>query len=246
MERLYAESNWNFGAKIPIGQVELEFWSIVGSNMDISDFYVPPPVYEVDPCLRLLESQMQAPCEIQPLIFCFMVHYQFEAIHPFTDGNGRVGRLLLSLMIYQLCGLSKPWLYLSAFFDKYKDEYTSLLFQVSTKGNWWAWLDFCLRGTIEQSKDSIRRFEALLQLKNEYMQLLDRKGGNIRLNRIIEHLFKSPVISAPYHADACSISYKTARQDIDRLIEVGILTESDINKRPRYFFALGIIDIIFD
>lgn len=76
--------------------------------------YISPPVYEVEPCLKGLEAQIQTLSKIQPLLFCFMVHYQFEAIHPFTDGNGHVGRLLLSLMIYQICGLSKPWLYLSA------------------------------------------------------------------------------------------------------------------------------------
>lgn len=209
--------------------------------------YVPPPVYEIEPCLRLLETQVQSPPEdIQPLIFCFMVHYQFEAIHPFTDGNGRVGRLLLSLMIYRLCGLSKPWLYLSAFFEKYKSEYTSSLFQISTEGNWFDWLSFCLRGTIEQSKDAIVRFEALLKLRRQYMRLLDERGGSIRLNRLIEHLFKSPVISVPYHGIMCDISYKTARQDIDKLIESGILTESENNTRPRFFFAPGIIELIFD
>ncbi|MFG6098692.1 Fic family protein [Leptothoe sp. ISB3NOV94-8A] len=208
--------------------------------------YIPPPVYEVDPCLKVLETQIQISPKIQPLLFCFMVHYQFEAIHPFTDGHGRVGRLLLSLMIYQLCGLSKPWLYLSAFFDKYKDEYTSLLFQVSSQGNWLAWLDFCLRGTIEQAKDSVIRFEALLKLRDEYMALLDEQGVSIRLNKVIEHLFKAPVISVPYHANMCDVAYNTARQDIDRLVQVGILTESENNKRPKYFFALGVIDIIFD
>jgi len=215
----------------------------IGSNQR----YVPPPVYEVEPCMRLLESQIQSPpAQIQSLIFCFMAHYQFEAIHPFTDGNGRVGRLLLSLMIYKLCKLSKPWLYLSAFFDRYKDEYTSLLFQVSSQGNWLEWLTFCLRGTIQQSKDAIVRFESLLDLKKDYLKVLDMKGGNIRLNRLIDHLFKSPVVSIPYYADICNISYKTSKQDIDRLIEVGILTESNQSKRPKYFFALEIIAVIFD
>lgn len=101
-----------------------------------------------------------------------MVHYQFEAIHPFFDGNGRVGRLLLSLMIYEQCNLSKPWLYLSAFFDKYKNEYIDLLFEISAKGNWKDWIAFCLRGTIEQSRDAIRRFDTLLKLRTQYMELL--------------------------------------------------------------------------
>ncbi|MEM7717141.1 MAG: Fic family protein, partial [Cyanobacteria bacterium P01_A01_bin.68] len=80
-----------------------------------------------------LEKFIHKENDIDPLIISFMVHYQFETIHPFLDGNGRVGRLLLSLMIYENCGLSKPWLYLSAFFDKYKDEYINLLFGVVQK-----------------------------------------------------------------------------------------------------------------
>lgn len=215
----------------------------IGSNKR----YVPPPVYEVEPCLRALETQIQSPPDsIQSLIFCFMVHYQFEAIHPFTDGNGRVGRLLLSLMIYRLCGLSKPWLYLSAFFDRYKEEYIQLLFRVSTQGDWRGWLSFCLRGTIAQSKDAIARFESLLALKKQYMQVLDERGGSIRLNRLIEHLFRTPIVSVPYHQEMCNISYKTAKQDIERLIQASILAQAESGTRPQYFFALDIIDVIFD
>lgn len=135
---------------------------------------------------------------------------------------------------------------MSAFFDRYKDEYTSLLFQVSSKGNWLEWIAFCLRGTIEQSKDAIARFESLLKLKKMYLQVLDTKGGNIRLNRLIDHLFKSPIVSIPYHAKMCNISYPTARQDVERLVEAGILTESAHKARPKYFFALRIIEVIFD
>lgn len=174
-----------------------------------------------------------------------MVHYQFEAIHPFLDGNGRVGRLLLSLMIYEQCKLSKPWLYLSAFFDKYKDEYINFLFEVSAKGNWKDWIAFCLRGTIEQSKDAVRRFDKLLTLRSQYMELLDQSRGNIRLNRLIEHLFESPAITIPQLATMCGISYPTARADLERLMNVNILIESDISERPKIYFASDILEIAY-
>lgn len=121
-----------------------------------------------------------------------------------------------------------------------------MLFQVSTKGNWLSWLSFCLRATIEQSKDALLRFESLLDLKRDYMSVLDERGGSIRLNKLVDHLFKTPVVSVPYHAKMCEISYKTARQDIDRLISSGILTESENSTRPKYFFASHIVEIIFD
>jgi Fic family protein len=208
--------------------------------------FVPPPPNEVMPCLDALEKFIHKDKTIDPLISSFMVHYQFEAIHPFLDGNGRVGRLLLALMIYEQCNLSKPWLYLSAFFDRYKDEYVDLLFQVSTKGNWKDWISFCLRGTIAQSKDAIRRFDKLLSLRNQYMELLRQTGGNIRLNRLIDHLFESPAITIPYLATMCEISYHTARTDIERLVNADILKEANTQTRPKVYFASEIVTIAYD
>ncbi|MGL5058477.1 MAG: Fic family protein [Microcoleus sp.] len=207
--------------------------------------FIPPPPNEVMACLDALEKAIHKEKNIDPLIFCFMAHYQFEAIHPFLDGNGRVGRLLLSLMIYDRFKLSEPWLYLSAFFDKYKDEYINLLFQVSSQGNWQDWIAFCLRGTIAQSKDAVRRFDELLKLRTQYMELLGQSGGNIRLNRVIDHLFESPAITIPQLAAMCTISYPTARTDIERLVSVGILIESDMVERPKIYFAPHILDIAF-
>jgi Fic family protein len=207
--------------------------------------FIPPPPNEVLSCLYDLETFIHKNKKIESLILCFMVHYQFETIHPFLDGNGRVGRLLLSLMIYQQCNLSQPWLYLSAFFDKYKDEYIDLLFQVSTKGRWETWIAFCLRGTIEQSKDALKRFDELLALRRQYMDLLNQAGGNIRLNRLMDHLFESPVITISQFAEMCGVQYNTARTDIERLVSSNILVESDIQARPKIYFASSILDIAY-
>jgi Fic family protein len=208
--------------------------------------FIPPPPHEVMPCLDAFEKAIHKANNIDPLIFCFMAHYQFEAIHPFLDGNGRVGRLLLSLMIYENCKLSRPWLYLSAFFDKYKEEYMTHLFHVSTHGNWQDWVKFCLRGTIEQSKDAVRRFDALLTLQTQYRERLVKSGGHIRLTQLIDHLFESPAITIPQLATMCSISYPTARADIERLTSIGILIESDMVERPKIYFASEILDIAFN
>lgn len=208
--------------------------------------FIPPPPNEIMSCLDNFEKAIHREKTIDSLIFSFMAHYQFETIHPFLDGNGRVGRLLLSLMIYNQCNLQKPWLYLSAFFDKYKDEYISLLFKVSTTGNWGDWIRFCLRGTVQQSKDSIKRFDELVKLRNQYQEGLKQSGGNVRLNQIIEHLFESPAINIPFLAKLCDVSYHTARSDIDRLVNVGILHQSNISKRPKIYFAPHILKIVFD
>ncbi len=207
--------------------------------------FIPPPHNEVWSCLDIFEKSIHKSTDINDLIFCFMTHYQFESIHPFLDGNGRVGRLLLSLMIYQRCSLHKPWLYLSAFFDKYKDEYINLLFQVSSKGNWNDWLKFCLRGTIEQSKDSMRRFDELLELRTQYMNALTQSNGNVRLNILVEYLFESQAVTIKQLSEMCKTSYPTAAKDIERLVTVGILAKSNISTRPKIYFAPHILDIIF-
>src|SRR5439155_23176186 len=94
---------------------------------------------------------------------------QIEAIHPFSDGNGRIGRVLLSMMIAHWCNHSLPWLYLSAFFERYKDEYVDNLFKVSAEGAWDKWIEFCLNGTIQQANDAIRRCDQLGKLKVEML-----------------------------------------------------------------------------
>jgi Fic family protein len=209
--------------------------------------FIPPPPHEVTPCLYDLESAIRQNKTINPLIFCFMAHYQFEAIHPFLDGNGRVGRLLLSLMIYQQCNLKHPWLYLSAFFEKYKDEYIDLLFNVSKNGDWSGWIKFCLRATIEQSSDSIRRFDKLLELRSQYIEQINVVGGSIRLNRLIDYLFEqSPAITVAQAIELCGSTDPTARADIERLINAGILVVSTITKRPKIFIAPAIFKTIFE
>ncbi|AFY69725.1 filamentation induced by cAMP protein Fic [Thalassoporum mexicanum PCC 7367] len=207
--------------------------------------FIPPPPNELMNCLYDLEKSANQGISIDPLIFCFMVHYQFETIHPFLDGNGRVGRLLMSLMIYEYCKLQQPWLYLSAYFDKYKDDYTNNLFKVSTTGDFHDWIVYCLKGTIEQSKDAILRSDRLVALREQYRELLSQTGVPFRLNAIIDQLFKSPVITIPKMAELSDVAYTTAKRDLERLIQAGIVIDSDIQSRSKIYFAPEIIEIVF-
>ena len=130
--------------------------------------FIPPPVKEVVDLMSGLERFLNdADSDINPLVRAYMAHYQFEAIHPFLDGNGRIGRVLLALSIYLWHGHARPWLYMSAFFDRYKDEYIDNLFRVSTHGDWERWIEYCLRGTIAQCDDTIRRCKQLQDLRSE-------------------------------------------------------------------------------
>jgi len=208
--------------------------------------FIPPPFQEALKCLNELEKYIHGTRDMDPLVFCFMVHYQFETIHPFLDGNGRVGRLLLSLMIYKWCKLTNPWLYLSAFFDRYKDEYIQNLFDVSTKGTWEKWITYCLRATINQAKDAVRRFDRLVNLKEKYQQSVTDHGGNIRLHRIIDKLFEVPIITIPQTKELLKVSYPTARNDIQKLISSDMLvTASEIDKLPKVFVAPEIMEAAY-
>ena len=114
--------------------------------------YVPPPIHYLNGCLDAFEKYLHAEHRFNSLVEAFMVHYQFEAIHPFGDGNGRVGRLLLALTIAEWCGLSNQWLYMSAYFERNKDLYNNLMLRVSTHGNWESWIEFCLKGVVEEAR----------------------------------------------------------------------------------------------
>ncbi len=206
--------------------------------------FVPPPPAHVQPCLEDLQRFLAAPTGVpDPLLVCYLVHYQFEAIHPFVDGNGRVGRLLLAVMTKHSCGLAKSWLYMSAFFDSHKDEYIDRLFRVSTQGDWNGWLEFCLRGTVEQANDTISRCEALLKLKTAFMDRLQGKGS-MRLARIVDGLFKSPMVRVADAQRALDVTYPTAKADFERLVEAGILKELE-GESVRTFYAPELLDIAF-
>ncbi|PXF59451.1 MAG: Fic family protein [Deltaproteobacteria bacterium] len=205
--------------------------------------FIPPPANYLPACLDAFEKRLnQEDLNYDPLVRCYMLHYQFEAIHPFIDGNGRVGRVLLSLMVYKWCDLTMPWLYMSAFFEQYKDEYIDNLFRVSSRGEWERWIEFCLRGTVAHAEDSVRRCDALRILKERYIQ---KAGGlSVRAHTIIDDLFTSPVLRIPDVAKKYSITYPTAKTDVQGLVKEDVLQEIE-DIRPRTFFSPDIFEIAY-
>ena len=201
-----------------------------------SDFrFVPPPPDYLGDCLDHFEKRLNEDDPgYDPLVRCYLLHYQFEAIHPFLDGNGRVGRALLALMIYQWCGLYMPWLYMSAFFERYKDEYIDNLFAVSARGAWHSWIEFCLRGTVLQARDSIIRCEELRRIRDRFHELSETAGP--RAHPLVEGLFRAPIVTIPDIAARYSISYPTAKSDIENLVDLKILVELS-DARPKTFYS---------
>lgn len=197
--------------------------------------FVPPPPQHLTMVLDAFEKYLHSDDNFDPLVRAFLVHYQFEAIHPFRDGNGRVGRLLLAIMIAEWCKLSSQWLYMSAFFEKRKKEYMDLMLSVSTQGAWESWMRFCLEGVVLQSLDTEQRCDKLLALHRDYHARL--KGGSVRLSKLVDRLFSSPVVTVNDYKTEFGVSYPTARADLKKLSSFGVLTEVEEMPVITYYSA---------
>jgi Fic family protein len=205
--------------------------------------YNPPPPEEVAACMGAFQAFLDNDkIPFDPLIRAFVAHYQFEAIHPFADGNGRIGRLMLSLYIYRWLDLSLPWLYLSEYFENHRREYIEKMFRISTDGEWLDWLVFCLRGTIEEADAAASRCKQLNALKRDYKRRIGHTSS--RMNSIIDRLFATPVVKVTDIQTAFKVSYPTARADVEKLKEAGCLAEMP-DVHPRTFLAAEIMRIAY-
>lgn len=164
-----------------------------GCVLNDADF-VPPPVNEMQETLDAFEKYLHSKNDDPPLVRLAFIHYQFEAIHPFLDGNGRIGRLLISLLLVNWNLLPLPLLYLSAFFEKYRNEYYELLMKVSENGAWHEWMIFFLRGVEEQAQDAIVRAKRLHDLQIEWKERLSKARASALVLRLADSLFVSPLI----------------------------------------------------
>jgi len=187
--------------------------------------YVPPPVDEMNQALSDLEKFIHTRTDVPDLARAAMIHYQFEAIHPFLDGNGRVGRLLMALLFSEWNILSQPLLNLSVYFERYRQEYYDYLLAVSQYGNWEAWLRFFLRGVSAQSKDSITRMERLGLIRSKYQPLVEAEKNSERMAAVVDFLFGRPIFNTKQLAEGLNMPFKTSRQYIEKLVQSGILRE---------------------
>ncbi len=203
--------------------------------------YTPPPPETIPELLCNFEKFCVAVHEDIPvLIQCALIHYQFEAIHPFGDGNGRIGRLLILLMLSKRGLLPKPLIYLSAFFDKHLAEYYHGLLNVSRKSRWGAWIKFFLQAFVDQSVEAIETIERLEGLRIKYRSILhDRKASGNAIT-LMEALFENPYVSIPMVGRRLNILYPTAKGTVTTLVSAGILVPTDIPHRSKIFVAAGI------
>ncbi|MBN2098567.1 MAG: Fic family protein [Dehalococcoidia bacterium] len=206
--------------------------------------FVPAPVPAMMECLDQLEKFVHAEPKLPPLVEAALVHYQFEAIHPFLDGNGRIGRLLVTLLLCQRNVLAKPLLYLSAFFEQHRQEYYELLFRVSSTGAWREWIVFFLKAVAEQSGDAVSRSRRLQELQRHYAQLAREEHLPPTAGRLVELILMKPVLSTKAAQEYLKVTYPGAQKAINALVEAGILTEITGRKRDRAYAAKEVLQIL--
>jgi Fic family protein len=206
--------------------------------------FVPPPVHEMKSALSKLEQFLHAPSSLPPLVKLALIHYQFEAIHPFLDGNGRIGRLLLTLLFCTEGLLPQPLLSLSAYFERDRATYYQGLLGVSTQGRWIEWITFFLQGVALQARDAIRRSAQLLDLQKEYRDRLLAARSTALSQQLMESLFSSPALTINQATQRLGATTRTAHLTIEKLIQQEILREVTGRTRYRIFVATGIIAIL--
>lgn len=203
--------------------------------------YVPPPVDEMNACLASWEHFLQDRGSFPELIQCALLHEQFEAIHPFLDGNGRIGRLLITLFLIERGRLAQPLLYLSTYIEAHRQEYYDLLQRVRTHGDWNSWLLYFLQGVEVTSRQAVRQAGALTGLRE---QLLIEIRSKPKAAALIDPLFSNPYMTVSRAAELLSVSLPTARQVVRTLEEAGVLQEVTGRAWGKAYVAARILRLI--
>jgi Fic family protein len=217
----------------------------IGGTRPDNAQYVPPPPDEVEFCMAALERYLNALDTPGALIKAALAHVQFETIHPFLDGNGRVGRLLIALILHHEGVLRQPLLYLSLYLKQQRAEYYRLLDAVRLTGDWEAWLDFFLEGVAQTAAGAVEtahRLLALFDADAARVQGLGRAAANAL--RVFEILRRRPLATIDALAAQTGVAYPTAARAVDALTRLGIVREITGRKRERVFAYTAYLDIL--
>ncbi len=215
----------------------------IGSRLIENARYVPPPPTETQQCMDALERYINRETAPYPtaLMDLALVHYQLEAIHPFADGNGRVGRMLISIMAVKTGLLDMPVLYVSPALEHDKDQYIDLMFNVSSQGDWVSWLNFFFDKICVACQDTINTIDRLIELQDTYRRQAGEAGRSVKAISLVDSLFERPAVTVTNAASRLEITYPAAKKIIDKLTELGILAEVP-GIYPKTFLATGVMD----
>jgi Fic family protein len=204
--------------------------------------YVPPPPEEMMVCLEQWETFLHDR-SLPPLVQVALAHYQFEAIHPFLDGNGRVGRLLITLFLVERGILPTPLLYLSAFFEATRRDYYDCLLGVSTRGEWSGWLEYFLNGVARQAEDALSRAERINNLLVKWRTTVAGAASKTPL-ALVDMLAANPYLTIKRAAKQLGVAFTTAQRAVERLESAAIVKEVSQARRDRVYCAKAILKIL--
>ncbi|MFR1105383.1 MAG: Fic family protein [Acutalibacteraceae bacterium] len=198
--------------------------------------YIPPSPEDMVDAMSDLEKYINADDELNALIRAALIHYQFETIHPFLDGNGRVGRLLITLFLMEQKVLTTPALYISYFLKKNRVEYYDRMTEVRTKGNYEQWIKFFLQAIMESAEDATATIDELAALHDVNATVISKMGRAAKNAMLVfNYLESNPIIEIRKTAEALNITFNTVSSAVNRLVDVGILVQTSNNSRNRTF-----------
>jgi Fic family protein len=218
---------------------------IGGDSTRIEDAsFVPPPPAEMDAALDDLERFLNDGADLPVLVHAALAHAQFETIHPFLDGNGRVGRLLITLLLVHRGILDKPLLYLSYYLKQHRLEYYDRLTAVRRDGDWEGWLRFFLRGVAETATEATRLARQIVAMREEHRSVLQTAGVSGRAFDLLDVLFAQPLVNVNVVAERLNVSFGGARKLVERFVEAGFLVETTGQQRNRRFAYQPYLDLL--
>ena len=214
--------------------------NFIGKSKDMtkSRFNPPPPPTHLQ-CMSDLEHFMNCGdmAGLPPLVFLALIHYQFETIHPYPDGNGRVGRLLLPLVLKNRGIMDKPLLYMSQYFEDHREEYVDLMLRVSQRSRWLPWIRFFLKGVVASCEKTIETIKAVRDLQIQYQARCQQARSSALLIKIVDNIFEELVVTIPSVRELTMTSYTAAQNNVKKLVDYKVLKEVKLSNGKLVFLA---------
>lgn len=216
-------------------------WIGAAGSTPTTAAYVPPPVPEMHECLGDWEKFLHQRETMPDLVQCALMHEQFEAIHPFLDGNGRVGRLLITLFLMERGRLSQPLLYLSDYIDKHRNDYYDLLQRVRTHGDWVSWIRYFVNGIKVTASDAVNRTSQVNALREDFRK---RLADNVRALALVDHLLTNPYLTVTRAAQALAVSFPTAQKLVDMLVKRKVIQRQGERRWAKLYVCKPVLEAI--
>jgi Fic family protein len=213
----------------------------IGGHSPSNATFVPPPVHDMRTALDNLEKFLHDTTSFPLLVHCGLAHAQFETIHPFLDGNGRMGRLLITFLLCERGALHRPLLYLSHYLKLHRALYYDRLMAIRNDGDWEGWLKFFLRGVCAASEEAAKTAKSIVRLREAHRQLVAERLAEEKLAAtpydmvLLEHLYQQPIVHIGWVAERLNCVFATASKVVERFVELGLLQEMTGFQRNRRF-----------